>query len=800
MYFSWHERTSFVTLISDQEEDILMARNPTYVEQEQKIKRLEKESFKLKKTEGALRESEEKYRLLTESLLDAVYEFDLEGKFTYVNEAVVQMFGYSKDEIFSGIRVADIITEEYKGVSREDIKEILKGKILEGERIFIRKDGTTFIGEIHSGPLYQGKEIVGVRGVLRDITNRKRVEEDLKKSEREKETILNSLVEHVIHEDIEMKILWANRAACKSGGLTREQMIGRHCYEIWPQRSDPCPDCPVIKAMETCQPQQTTKYTPDGRAWFIRGHPVQDENGSIIGAIETTLEITERDQADKALRENEEKYRNLVERANDGIAIIQDALIKYINPRLAEIAGYTIDEVIGTPFSDYIYQDEMPKVLDHYNRRLAGEQVPSIYETALRHRNGSKIDIEFNASVITYKEKPTVFAIIRDLTERKRLEAQLQQARKMEAIGTLAGGVAHDFNNLLMSILGCTSLVLYSMESTHPHYEILKNIEQHVQSGAELTKQLLGFARGGKYEVKPIDLNKLIKKTSEMFGRTKKEIKISIKYQKDIWPVEADQSQIEHVLLNLYVNAWQAMPGGGDLHIEAKNVILDKDYVKPLKVEPGRYVKLSITDTGIGMDEATKQRIFDPFFTTKEMGRGTGLGLASAYGIIKNHGGIMEVYSKKGEWTTFTIYLQASDNEIIEEKVVPEETLKGTEMILLVDDEDRIVDIGKKTLKIMGYKVLVARSGKEAVELYKKNQAKVDIVVLDMIMPEMGGGETYDRLKEINPRVRVLLSSGYSINGEATEILERGCNGFVQKPFSMKELSRRIREILDKKI
>jgi len=340
--------------------------------------------------------------------------------------------------------------------------------------------------------------------------------------------------------------------------------------------------------------------------------------------------------------------------------------------------------------------------------------------------------------------------------------------------------------------------MLFNLESNHPHYEDLKNIEQHIQSGAELTKQLLGFARGGRYEVKSIDLNKLIKKTSEMFGRTKKEIRIYTKYQKNIWPVEADQSQIEQVILNLYVNAWQAMPGGGDLYLQSENVSFDEDHVKPLGIEHGRYVKLSITDTGVGMDEATRQRIFDPFFTTKEMGRGTGLGLASVYGIIKNHGGIIDVNSKKGEGTTFTIYMPASDKGIVEEKGVSGETLKGTETVLLVDDEDRIVDIGKKILKIMGYKVLIARSGKEAIELYKKNQAGIDIVVLDMIMPEIGGGEAYDRLKEINPHVRVLLSSGYSIDGEATEILERGCNGFVQKPFSMKELSRRIREVLDK--
>jgi PAS domain S-box-containing protein len=217
------------------------------------------------------------------------------------------MFGYNRDEVFNEIRVEDAITEEEKGILRASIYEVRKGKTLEGERLFIRKDGTKFIGEVHSGPLYKGKDIVGVRGVLRDITHRKRAEEELRESEQEKETILNSLVEHVVHEDKEMRILWANKAACESAGLTREEVIGHYCYEIWPQRYDPCPDCPVIQAMETGQPQETTKDTPDGRAWFIRGYPVRDLQGNIVGAIETTLDVTESKQAERALREKEQK-------------------------------------------------------------------------------------------------------------------------------------------------------------------------------------------------------------------------------------------------------------------------------------------------------------------------------------------------------------------------------------------------------------------------------------------------------------------------------------------------------------
>ena len=374
------------------------------------------------------------------------------------------------------------------------------------------------------------------------------------------------------------------------------------------------------------------------------------------------------------------------------------------------------------------------------------------------------------------------------------------QAQKMEAIGALAGGIAHDYNNILTGIQGNTSLMLLDIDSSHSNDERLKSIEQSVQSGAELTKQLLGFARGGKYELKSTDLNGLIKNQNSMFGRTKKEISIHTKYQKDIWTVEVDGGQIGQVLLNLYVNAWQAMPGGGDLYIQTENITIDENFSKPYQVEPGGYVKISVTDTGVGMDEATQERIFEPFFTAKEIGRGTGLGLTSVYGIIKNHGGIINVDSRKGEGTTFNIYLAASEKEVIKEEELPElpeEVLKGEETVLLIDDEDIIIDVGEGILKELGYKVLLARGGKEAIEIYEKSKDKIDMVILDMIMPEMGGGETYDRIKEISPNIKVLLTSGYSIDGPATGILERGCNGFIQKPFNMKALSQELRKILD---
>ncbi|NVL91190.1 MAG: response regulator, partial [Desulfobacterales bacterium] len=399
-----------------------------------------------------------------------------------------------------------------------------------------------------------------------------------------------------------------------------------------------------------------------------------------------------------------------------------------------------------------------------------------------------------------------IVEVVEEITERKRaeeekkaLETKLQQAQKMEAIGTLAGGIAHDFNNLLMGIQGHTSLLMLHIDSDHPHLERLKGIQDMVQTGANLTRQLLGFAMGGKYEVKPTDLNKLIKQSCEMFGRTQKNIEINIKYQKGIWPVEVDWGQIHQVLLNLYVNAWHAMPGGGYIYIETSNVMLDENDTKPFNVKPGKYVKVSVTDTGAGMDKTTQQKIFDPFFTTKEMGRGTGLGLASAYGIIKNHCGIINVYSKKGKGTTFNIYLPTSEKEVsITKKSGADEIPKGTETVLLVDDEEIILDVGKGMLGEMGYEVLLARSGKEAVETYRKHKDNIELVIVDIIMPRMDGGEVYDKMKEINPEVKVLLSSGYSIDREAKEILARGCDAFIQKPFDMKKLSRKIRGILDK--
>ncbi len=527
------------------------------------------------------------------------------------------------------------------------------------------------------------------------------------------------------------------------------------------------------------------------------GAPIRDAKGDIIGVVLVFRDIRERRKAERDLQESERRYRGLYETAPVGLyrSRISDGKIIMANQRAANILGYSSIEELTKEFvfGERYSPDRRVELL----RKLEESGTVSDFEIQVARKDGEKIDLMKTARA--YPEYGYIEGALIDVTDKKHLETQLLQARKMEAIGTLAGGIAHDFNNLLMVVAGYASLMLNDLDASHPHYSKLKQIEEQVRSGSELTAQLLGFARRGKYNVKPLDVNEIMRSSASMFGRTKREITLREKYASDLCTVEADQGQIEQVLLNLYVNAWQAMPTGGDIYLETNNAILDESYIKPYKVQPGRYARISITDTGVGMDETIRSRVFEPFFTTKEMGRGSGLGLASAYGIIKNHGGIINVYSEKGHGTTFTIYLPASEKEVVREKEMSVKIVRGTETILFVDDEEMIRNVGQELLEKFGYKVLIARDGEAAVNIYKANKDGIDLVILDMIMPGIGGGETYDRLREINPGIKVLLSSGYSINGEAANILERGCSGFIQKPFSMADLSNKVREVLDKK-
>ncbi len=747
--------------------------------------------------ELALRESEEKYRSLA-STADLMYLVDRDTRFLFMNE------GYRTRH---GVALEDIIGKTYGELhskEKADSFALKVGKIFEtGKPIQYEsygRDGHCFLKTL-SPVKDQNGRTRSVTTVSKDITSHKEVEEALRESEARYRSVFENTNKATVIIEEDMRISMMNTAFEKLSGYSKEEVEGTmHWTDFFaPEEID------RMKAYHGKRRKKKgvapTEYEfcfvdkeGNTRDIFVTAGMITGTNRSVC----SLMDITESKRAETALRESEERYRALFD--NNPIETI-------IVDREAKVTGYNLAKKLSgnrlpTINKDVMYKDYAAKHKNNMFEELSECIRSGISKEFLEQEYEDKfLDIK----IAPFSEGAIMTSI--DVTNRKRaeahrknLESQLQQAQKMKAIGTLAGGLAHDFNNLLMGIQGNASLILLDMGPSHPHYEKLRNIEQYVRDGAELTGQLLGFARGGKYEVRPTDLNKLGQKSSDMFGRTKKEIKIHKKYQQDIWMVEADQGQIEQTLLNIYVNAWQAMPGGGEIYLQTENVILDKDYLEPHNLEPGNYVKISITDTGTGMDAETAKRVFDPFFTTKEMGRGTGLGLASAYGIIKNHNGIISVYSEEGIGTTFNIYLPALGAAVSDQGSVirREQPLMGHETILLVDDEELIIDVGGEILEFLGYTVFLARSGREAIAIYKEKQNTIDLVILDMIMPDIGGGEAYDILKKINPDIKVLLSSGYSINGKAREILEQGCDGFIQKPFSIEQISQKIRELLTK--
>jgi PAS domain S-box-containing protein len=514
-------------------------------------------------------------------------------------------------------------------------------------------------------------------------------------------------------------------------------------------------------------------------------------------AILESLQIKNK-RVEGALRESEEKYRLLVENADIAIFVAQDGAIKFPNPKTIELIGYSAEEFAKTAFVNLIHPDDSETVLERHKRRLKGEKPPSTYSFRIIQKSGAELWMQLNTVLITWEGRPATLNFLKDITSQKNLEAQLRQAQKMEAIGTLAGGIAHAFNNILMTIQGHTSLLLYDLNSTHPHYAALQDIEKQVSSAAKLAEQLLGYARKGKYHLQPLNLNQVVEDITDAFGKARKEIAIQQELSEDLFSIFADQGQMEQILLNLCVNAADAMPQGGKLMLKTLNVTHEDMKGKLYDPKPGKYVQITFTDSGVGMDKETQNRIFEPFYTTKEMGRGTGLGLASVFGIIKGHGGYIDVESEKGHGTTFCIYLPASSQRIFKNTESAPQIDEEGATILLTDDEKMVLDVGVKMIKRLGYTVIEAKGGKEAIEIYEENEDKIDMVILDMILPETNGGEVFDKLRAINPNVKVLLSSGYSIDSQANEILKRGCDGFIQKPFSMKELSGKIREILSR--
>jgi len=515
-------------------------------------------------------------------------------------------------------------------------------------------------------------------------------------------------------------------------------------------------------------------------------------------------EIEERKRAEASLRASEEKYRNLFDNIPD-LLYVHDLEGRFLETNRAwESYGYDRQELKKMHLKELLserFRDEFDAYLKRLLEKGWDEGIASF-----QRKDGQELVVEYrNELVRDAQGRPEVVrGASRDVTERiearkerAKLETQLMRAQRLEAIGTLAGGIAHNFNNLLMGIEGNATLGQMELDASHPLCGRLENIEDLVERGSLLTNQLLAYAREGAYKIRRIELNRLVEEIASTIEQTRKDLRIRVDLTEDLGDIDADFGQIQQAVMNLCVNAADAMPNGGELVLQTRNVRSSEIQKIAPDAQPRDYVRLSVRDTGVGMDSTTMEKIFDPFFTTKKLGEGTGLGLASVEGVVESHGGFIHVESEIGRGTRFDIYLPASYVYVKEDGMLKEEqTVKRPGTILLVDDEEVILEVGAEMIQSLGYEVLKARSGQEALDVYTEQGDRVDLVVLDLIMPDMGGGETFDRLKEIDPDIRVLLSSGYGINGEATEILERGANSFIQKPFRLSDLADRFVEIL----
>jgi len=780
--------------------------------------------------------------VLDSALQIAIIAADKKGFVIVFNRGAEKLLGYRPDEVVGRLAYdtfhlkseLDLLREELISSSGKQFdgpgvffEYARNGNLKERECTYIRKDGMRLSVILSVNELMDSDgSTSGFLCIASDISDIKRSEEALKESEKKYRMLVNNLPNIVCKAYMDSSIEFFNDKIEVLTGYKKEEFMqgGLKWYDIVLEEDLPYVKEKFMEALATDRSyiRQYRIKTKNGKIIWIEdgAQIVCNEKGEVEFITGAFLDITERKKAEEALRKSEDKHRSILEAMEEGyFELTISGNMTFFNRAVCDMVGSSSGELLGSNYRSFLEAKTAERLFRFFNRVYETGEHSTETNYEMVRKDGSRR--YFELSVYPLKDNEGSFigfrGISRDITERmiaenerNRLEDQLHQAQKLESIGTLAGGVAHDFNNILMALQGNATLVQLRTEKDHPNQEHLGNIMALVKTGSDITRRILGFAKGARYDIETSDLNDIVKNSTNMFARTKKEITIHEKYERGLWTVDVDRGQIAQVLLNLYVNASDAMPEGGNLYIETRNMVLSKQLKTAYEALQDRYVRVTITDTGTGMDEATKQRIFEPFFSTKERGRGTGLGLSSVYGIIKSHGGFIRVSSEKRKGTTFELYFSVSGRKLSllqSESTIADAPSKGSETILLVDDESVILDVGGEVLTALGYNVVPAISGKEAIEILrqtmdesgrgKEKALKPDLVILDMIMPEMGGAETFDAIKKINPDIKVLLASGYSIEGQATKILASGCDGFIQKPYSMQQISRKIREILE---
>ena len=764
---------------------------------EEEIRRLNEEQEEgVTAGSAVLFESEQRHRSLSEASADPIVVYDIEGKVTYVNPAFSQTFGWSIDELKG--KPIDFVPEE----NRKEIQEALE-RMLRGEKVRLfdtrrlTKEGRLLDVELRTSLFFdRDGQPAGNIVILRDVTESRRKEEALRESEKQYRNLVDNALVGIYKTDLEGNILYANEALIEMLGFeSYEDMKSVGVLGRYSNLGDRDTFIKSIKEIGKVNDFEVDLLTKSGGVKNVILTGVLE--GDVISGM--ILDITDRKQAVEELI----RLATAVEQAAESV-IISDrrGTIHYVNPAFERLSGFSSEDIVGKNFRilkseshDKSFYREMWQTISS-GKAWAGR-------ISNRMKDGSLRQFETTISPIRDKNGAIVnfVSVNRDVTQEVALEAQLFQAQKMEAVGTLAGGIAHDFNNLLQVIQGYTEVLQVEVDQKKSSFEALQKIHRSAKRGAELTRQLLTFSRKVQSERRPLDLNREVEQVKRLLERTiPKMIEIELYLSESPSVVSADPIQVEQAIMNLAVNAKDAMPEGGKIVIETERVELDEQFCKThLGARPGEYVLLSISDTGHGMNREILEHVFEPFYTTKEVGKGTGLGLAMVYGIVKNHEGYILCYSEINTGTTFKIYLPAMEQSGQRQKPDKMEDLfkGGDETILLVDDEEYIRDLGVELLTDVGYKVLTATNGEEGLQLYQKEQKNIDLIILDLVIPGMGGKKCYEEIIKINPRAKILIVSGYSANGPGKAALEAGAKGFVGKPFDVSHLLEKIREILD---
>jgi two-component system, cell cycle sensor histidine kinase and response regulator CckA len=597
------------------------------------------------------------------------------------------------------------------------------------------------------------------------------------------------------------QIVSANEVAAEMHGYTVGELLGMNIAALeTPESGAKIRErIPKLYAGETIR-EEVTHVRKDGTVFPLEINVRLFELGDQKYVLGIDRDVTERKSAEDALRSSEQRMRRLIELAPIGIRVARNGDHIYVNPAFVRMFGYNDpSEIVGRPVVSLYVAEDGERIPGLTRKESDAGQAPSYHEVRGLRKNGDRFDAAIWETTIDYEGEPAALAFVVDAGQEKSLRDQLLRAQKMESLGTLAGGVAHDFNNILTVVLGYSDMLLMCHRSDEKCLQRAQAIRTAARRGSDLVQQILTFTRKTEPKLQPVDLNRELKQAEQLLHRTiPRMIEIELQLEDNLSAINADPGQIEQIVLNLAVNAKHAMPKGGKLIFQTKNVTLDEEYFRTrLEAEPGEYVLLRVSDTGHGMGKAVLDRIFEPFFTTKQPGEGTGLGLSMVFGIVKNHGGHISCLSEPGRGTVFEIYLPAIEQEL---ESPPEIMLGlpggGSETLLLVDDEDAVREMGRELLHQMGYSVITARSGRAALDIYRESGEAVSLVILDLVMPDMSGGECLEELLKLDPKVKVIIASGYAAEGSLEE-LKRAAKGLIAKPYDVKQLLQAVRSALD---